>query len=93
MKCIFSLFLYYPQRFFHLQMMSLDFCSKRMVIEMLLNNKILIFFFWIEFTFYIIMYIIEEILWINFHFSFEQIINKIWMIKLGFYVMFKWNVV
>jgi len=45
MKDIFYLFLYYPQRFFHLQIMCLIFFPQRMVIEILFNNKIQNFFF------------------------------------------------
>jgi len=43
-----------------------------MVIEILFNNKIQIIFFWIEFTFlkinYIVVYIIEGNLWTSFQF-------------------------
>jgi hypothetical protein len=45
MKDIFYLFLYYPQRFFHLQIICLNFFFQRMVIEILFNKRIQFFSF------------------------------------------------
>ncbi len=56
MKDVFYLFIYQPQRFFHLQIMGLNFFFQRMVIEMLFNNKIQIIFYQNEFNFYFLNY-------------------------------------
>jgi hypothetical protein len=45
MKDIFYLLLYYPQKLFHLQIMCLNFFSKKTIIEILFSKKIQFFFF------------------------------------------------
>jgi len=57
----FFLFLYYPQRILHLQIMCLILFSQRMVIQILFNNKIHLFSFAIIhiYIYIYIVYIIE----------------------------------
>jgi hypothetical protein len=86
MKDIFYLFLNYPQRFFHLQIMHLSFFFQRMVIEILFNHKIQFFSFEIIHIFTHTHKIICVHYWKKFMnkyfiFSFGQLINKIWIIK------------
>jgi len=69
-----------------------------MVIQMLFNNKIQIIFFWNELKFlkniYIILYIIEGNLWINFQFfHLDKLLIRYEWSNLRFYVMFKWSMV